>query len=104
MKRGARVLWFWCVQVSGEACQRTLEVSSASTVAPGAMLAVTVRGYDDNGRGASVPGATVRLGSATAVTDANGVAQVAAPASGAARLTAEHAGMVRSWPRTVRVR
>ena len=104
LKRGARVLWFWCVQVSGTACQRTLEVSSAPTVAPGAMLAVTVRGYDDNGRGAAVPGATVRLGSATAVSDANGVAQVAAPASGAARLTAEHAGMVRSWPRTVRVR
>jgi hypothetical protein len=104
LKPGARVLWFWCVQVSGEACQRTLEVASAPTVAPGAMLAVTVRGYDDNGRGAVVPGATVRLGSATAVSDANGVAQVAAPASGAARLTAEHAGMVRSWPRTVRVR
>ena len=56
------------------------------------------------GAARSVPGATVRLGSATAVSDANGVAQVAAPASGAARLTAEHAGMVRSWPRTVRVR
>jgi hypothetical protein len=104
LKRGARVLWFWCVQVSGGTCQRTLEVSSDSSVAPGAMLPVTVRGYDDNGRGAAVPGATVRLGSATAVSDATGVAQVAAPASGAARLTAEHAGMVRSWPRTVRVR
>jgi hypothetical protein len=103
LKRGARVLWFWCVQVSGEACQRTLEVSSASIVAPGAMLAVTVRGYDDNGRGAAVPGATVRLGSATAQTDANGEAQVTAAASGTAVLTAEHAGMVRSWPKRVRV-
>ena len=56
------------------------------------MLAVTVRGYDDNGRGVPVAGATVRLGSATAVTDANGVAQVTAPAGGAARLTAEHDG------------
>jgi hypothetical protein len=64
---------------------------------------VTVRGYDDSGRGVPVAGATVRLGAAVALTDANGVASVAAPASGSARLVAEHDGMVRSWPRTVRV-
>ena len=104
LRRGARVLWFWCVQAHGEACQRTLEVSSPSTVAPGALLPVTVRGYDDNGRGVPVAGATVRLGSASAVSDADGVAHVAAPASGTARLTAEHDGMVRSWPRRVSVR
>ena len=104
LRRGARVLWFWCVQTAGEACQRTLEVSSAPTVAPGALLRVAVRGYDDSGRGVPAAGATVRLGSATAVSDAGGVAQVTAPASGTARLTAEHEGMVRSWPRTVRVR
>jgi hypothetical protein len=104
LKRGARVLWFWCVQERGEACQRTLEVSSASTVAPGAMLPVTVRGYDDNGRGVPVAGATVRLGGATAVTDAGGAAQVAAPAAGRARLVAEYEGMVRSWPRRITVR
>ena len=103
LRGGERLLWFWCVQARGEACQRMLEVSPASsTVAPGAPLRVTVRGYDDSGRGVPVAGATVRLGSATATTDAAGVAQVAAPA-GAARLTAERAGMVRSWPRTVRV-
>ena len=51
LKRGARVLWFWCAQTGGEACQRTLEVSSAGSVAAGGMLAVTVRGYDDNGDG-----------------------------------------------------
>ena len=104
LKRGARVLWFWCEQARGEACQRTLEVSSPATVAPGAMLPVTVRGYDDSGRGVPVAGATVRLGAASAVTDAGGAAQVAAPASGSARLTAEHGGMVRSWPERVRVR
>lgn len=104
LRRGARVLWFWCVQERGEACQRTLEVSSASTVAPGAMLQVTVRGYDDNGRGVPVAGATVRLGSASAVSGADGVAQVAAPASGRARLIAEADGMVRSWPKRVSVR
>ena len=72
LKRGARVLWFWCAQSGGEACQRTLEVSSAGSVAAGGMLAVTVRGYDDNGSGVPVAGATVRLGSATATTDACG--------------------------------
>jgi hypothetical protein len=103
LKRAARVLWFWCTQTGGEACQRTLEVSSAGSVAAGGMLAVTVRGFDDNGDGVPVAGATVRLGAATAVTDASGVAQVGAPGAGRYRLTAEHAGMVRSWPRKVTV-
>ncbi len=104
LKAGARLLWFWCVQARGAACQRTLETSAASTAAPGAPVTVTVRGYDDNGRGVPVAGATVRLGAAVATTDASGVATVAAPASGSARLIAERAGMVRSWPRAVRVR
>jgi len=103
LKRGARVLWFWCAQTGGEACQRTLEVSSAGSVAAGGMLAVTVRGYDDNGNGVPVAGATVRLGSATAVTDASGVAQVVAPGAGRYRLIAERNGMVRSWPQKVSV-
>jgi hypothetical protein len=50
-----------------------------------------------------VAGATVRLGSSVAMTDASGIAQVTAPAAGAARLTAERDGMVRSWPRKVTV-
>jgi len=104
LRAGTRLLWFWCVQARGEACQRTLETSSASTAAPGAPVTVTVRGYDDNGRGVPVAGATVRLGTAVATTGASGVATVAAPASGSARLTAEREGMVRSWPRAVLVR
>jgi hypothetical protein len=100
LKRGARVLWFWCAHA---VCQRTLEVSSAGSVAAGGMLAVTVRGYDDNGNGVPVAGATVRLGSSTAVTDDSGAAQVVAPAAGAYRLIAEDAGMVRAWPRKVTV-
>jgi hypothetical protein len=103
LRRGARVLWFWCHQDRGQACQRTLGVSAPSTVAAGATLPVTVRGYDDNGNGVPVAGATVRLGAAVATTDASGVAQIVAPASGSARLTAEDAGMVRSWPRKVTV-
>jgi hypothetical protein len=44
----------------------------------------------------------VRLGGAEAVTGADGVAVVTAPASaGARRLTAERAGMVRAFPRRV---
>jgi hypothetical protein len=46
-----------------------------------------------------VAGALVRLGAAQAVTGADGVAVVTAPASpGALRLTAERAGLVRSFP------
>jgi hypothetical protein len=104
LERGARVLWFWCVQNTGQACQRTLEVSSASTVTVGSVLSVTVRAYDDSGRGVVVPDATVRLGRAMAVTGSSGVAQVTAPSVGTLRLTAERDGMVRSWPEKVTVR
>jgi hypothetical protein len=103
LKRGARVLWFWCHQDAGQACQRTLEVSSPSSVAAGGTLRVTVRGYDDSGRGVPVAGATVRLGGAAAVTDASGAASVVAPSAGRYRLTAAHDGMVRSWPAKVTV-
>jgi hypothetical protein len=87
-------------------CQRTLEVSPAEAeVAPGGELRVTVRGYDDAGRGVAVEGATVRLGDAAAVTGADGVAVLAAPAAaGAAQLTAAKDGLVPSFPREVRVR
>jgi hypothetical protein len=62
---------------------------------------VTIRGYDDSGRGAPVAGALVRLGAAQALTGADGVATVTAPAAGVLRVTAEHAGMVRSFPERV---
>jgi hypothetical protein len=103
LRRGARVLWFWCRQDRDQACQRTLEVSSAPAVASGTSLSVMVRGYDDNGRGVPMAGATVRLGASTATTDATGVAEVAASGAGTARLTAERDGMVRSWLRKVTV-
>jgi hypothetical protein len=101
--RGGRLLWFWCEQNRANGCQRTLELRpDASTVAPGALLRVTVRGYDDNGRGVAVAGALVRLGSASALTGADGAAVLTAPATpGALRATAEHAGMVRSFPERV---
>jgi hypothetical protein len=101
--RGGRLLWFWCEQNRANGCQRTLELRpDASTVAPGAPLRVTVRGYDDNGRGVAVAGALVRLGSASALTGPDGAAVLTAPATpGALRATAEHAGMVRSFPERV---
>jgi hypothetical protein len=100
--RGGRLLWFWCVQNRANGCQRTLEARpERSTVAPGAPLRVAVRGYDDNGRGAPVAGALVRLGGAQAPTGADGVATVTAPDAGALRVTAEHDGMVRSFPERV---
>jgi len=107
LRDGQRVVWFWCVLSSGDACQRTLEATpSARTVAPGASLTVRVRGYDDAGRGTDVAGATVRLGDASAVTDAAGAATLTAPAgaSGRLELTAERDGMVRAFPREVTVR
>jgi hypothetical protein len=97
LRAGQRVLWFWCVKDPQDECQRTLETSSARTVAPGAPLAVTVRGFDEAGRGVRVAGATVTLGGATAVTGADGVATVTAPAAGRYRVRAERAGMVVSF-------
>jgi hypothetical protein len=100
IRRGRRVTWFWCVRAGD--CQRTLEARPDRTsLAPGEPLTVTVRGYDDLGRGAPVEGATVRLGTATAVTGADGRATLVATESG--RLEAERDGMVPAFPREVRV-
>jgi len=63
---------------------------------------VTVRGYDDQGRGVAVAGAGVRLGTSTAVTGADGVATLTAPAAvGEHALRAEAPGTVRSFPTKV---
>jgi hypothetical protein len=71
-------------------------------VAAGAPLRVTVRGYDDNGRGVPVAGALVRLGGAQALTGPDGFAVVTAPAvPGVVRAIAEYDGMVRSFPERV---
>jgi hypothetical protein len=66
---------------------------------------VTVRGYDEAGKGVAVAGATVRLGGATAVTGADGVATVVAPtAVGRYALEASKPGLVPAFPRAVEVR
>jgi hypothetical protein len=97
LRAGQRVLWFWCVKDASDQCQRTLATASARAVPPGAALTVTVRGYDEAGKGVVVAGATVRLGGAVAVTDAGGVATLTAPAAGTYRVRATKPGMVVSF-------
>jgi hypothetical protein len=102
LHNGQRVLWFWCEQSSSGGCQRTLEATPDRTsAAPGETLIVTVRGYDDNGRGVLVEGATVRLGSASGSTGPDGVAALTVVDGG--RLEAFKDGLVRAFPREVTV-
>ena len=103
LRAGDRLLWFYCRTQRSGGCQRTLEATPDRTsAAPGETVRVSVRGYDDNGRGVAVPGATVTLGTATATTDAAGVAQVTVPAAGRLALKATRTGMVPAFPREVR--
>lgn len=91
LRSGDRVLWFWCVRASK--CQRTLDVAARRT---GPDVLVSVRGYDDQGRGVPVAGATVDAGGVRAVTGADGRVTVSAP--NATSVLARKAGMVRSFP------
>jgi hypothetical protein len=106
IRSGSRVLWFWCRTGRLGGCQLTLAVTPGRrTVAPGQPEPVLVRGYDNSGRGRPVAGATVRLGGASARTDAGGHATLAAPSRrGAYRLSASRAGLVTSFPERVVVR
>jgi hypothetical protein len=100
LRDGQRVTWFWCEQDDAGGCQRTLELRpDRTTAAPGETLTVTVRGYDDQGRGVAVEGATVTLGSVTAVSDAAGAAVLTVPAEpGKHPLEATRDGLVRAFP------
>ena len=85
LSSGQRVLWFWC-NATGGGCQRTLEVApSTLAVSPGASLTVTVTGYENEGRGTPIGGASVALGLHTATTSAS-------------------RGLVPSFPETIVVR
>ncbi|HEX5225476.1 MAG TPA: carboxypeptidase-like regulatory domain-containing protein [Solirubrobacteraceae bacterium] len=99
---GARVLWFWC-EASAGGCERTLEVS-APNARRGRPLSATVYGYDNEGRGRPVAGATVSLGGRRATTAANGRATLLAPSTpGRYRVSATRAGMVPAFPVAVTV-
>ena len=60
---------------------------------------VTVRGYDDQGRGVAVPGATVRLGSATATTG-RGRRRRSSPSPAAGRLALDRDARRHGRPRS----
>ena len=103
LRDGDRLLWFWCDMQASLGCQRTLEAApDRDAVAPGELVRVTVRGFDDYGRGVPVAGATVRLGAAVAVTGPDGVATVPVAGTGRLPLTATADGMVPSFPEEVR--
>jgi hypothetical protein len=105
LKDGQRVTWFWCEQDTTGGCQRTLEARpDRTTAAPGETLTVTVRGYDDQGKGVAIEGASVTLGSATAVSDATGAAVLTVPAEpGRHPLETTREGLVRAFPVEVTV-
>lgn len=98
LRSGRRVTWFYCHLVGGS-CQRTLEVRA--TAEPDGLVA-TVRAYDDEGRGVAVEGATVSAGGASALTGRDGSARLAVP-SGARRVVASKAGLIRSFAERVEV-
>jgi hypothetical protein len=98
LRRGQRIVWFYCV-LSGTSCQRSLSIRTRAE--PGALV-VKVVGYDDEGRGELTSGATVRAGRASALTGADGRARLTL-ASGRYRVYAEKDGLVRSFSERVSV-
>jgi hypothetical protein len=98
LKGGQRVTWFYCRLRDG-GCQRTLELRASAE--PGG-VAVTVRGYDDEGNGVPVEGATVSAAGVSGVTAADGTLRLALPA-GSHRLVAAKDGLVRSFAERVTV-
>jgi hypothetical protein len=105
LRGGTQLLWFWCVRAT--ACQRTLALKSSSSAAPahGAPFTVKVLGYDDNGHGVPVRGATVRLSGEAVTTGTGGVAILVAPAQpGRYAVTADKSGLVPSFGLQVLVR
>lgn len=94
-----RVTWFFCLYRRG--CQRTLALRA--TPVSGGTVSVRVRGYDDDGKGVPVAGASVSAGGTAAVTDGAGVAQLRL---GGGRYTVRAAkpGLVRSFGERLVVR
>jgi hypothetical protein len=96
LRTGDRLTWFYCRAQSAGGCQRTLEVAPLSGA--GQALRVQVRGYDDNGRGVAVAGATVTAGAQTAITGADGTASFPALGAATRSVQAQRAGLVPSFP------
>jgi hypothetical protein len=98
LRKGQRVVWFYCV-LKATTCQRSLSIR---TRAEAGALVVKVVGYDDEGRGELVSGATVHAGRASALSGADGRARLAL-ASGRYRVYAEKEGLVRSFSERVSI-
>jgi len=96
LRRGDRLTWFYCRLRDG-GCQRTLELRLRPE--PGGVVA-SVRGYDDEGHGVTVQGATVSAGGASALTDAGGQASLAL-AAGRHLAVATKEGTIRSFAEPV---
>jgi hypothetical protein len=88
LKANQQLLWFWCTRANH--CERTLDVSRNGNV-------VRVLGYDDNGHGQPVAGATVHLDNQTITTAVDGTAQLTI-APGRHTLYATKTGLVQSFP------
>ena len=99
LKRGQRVLWFYCRQLATGTCQRSLEVETAVA---GRRLSVTVTGYDDAGDGVAVRGAEVVAGKERAKTGADGRATLTLD-RGTYRVHAAKRGASRSFAKRVRI-
>jgi hypothetical protein len=102
LKANDEVLWFRCARTS-RGCRRTLEITpAASRSKVGERITVTVRGYDDKGRGVPVKGATVTLNNLATTTDAKGRATLVAPGpKGPYPLFATAPGMADAFPARV---
>ena len=98
LKAGQRVTWFYCRLRDG-GCQRTLQLEAR---AEAGRLTATVRGYDDEGKGKAIAGATVSAGAVSAQTDATGAASLTLEA-GRYSVVATKAGLIRSFAERVEV-
>jgi hypothetical protein len=99
LRSGQRVTWFYCRMRSG-GCQRSLELKLR--VESGGKVGATVRGYDDQGKGVAVVGATVSAGGTAAQTDASGSATLSL-GPGRHAVVATKEGLVRSFAERVEV-
>jgi hypothetical protein len=94
-----RVTWFYC-RLEADGCQPTLTLRAKRE--PGG-IAVTVTGYDDEGRGNAEPAAGVFVNGMKQLTSSEGVSHFALPA-GAYHVHAVKRGRIRSFTERIVVK